>query len=250
MKTLDPYFVVRNDQLQLYLQQFRDIDVQNRNTYSLEDELHIGRKGLGLIATKFNKVIICFITGKYTTNKLLARRAAIYFPDSKHHFYYTEVTFKRQFKTYRNYVNDENHTDSVRFRLPLLSVCIGYYNKFINQDSPTTEDSAIEFILSALLKNTAVITLVICKTKVTSLLFKTNKTPGYVDDKLEQQFNMKFTPKTVILSLNIKKDKQDLQKQIDDVNVLISKYLLFIKYKQNECRKNRNELKKLIYKLD
>jgi hypothetical protein len=69
-------------------------------------------------------------------------------------------------------------------------------------------------------------------------LFKTNKSPGYIDDKLDQQFNIKSTPKTVILSLNIEKDKQDLQKQIDDFNVLISKDLLFIKDKQKEVRKN------------
>jgi hypothetical protein len=50
-------------------------------------------------------------------------------------------------------------------------------------------------------------------------LFKTNKSFGYVDDKLDQQFNMKFTPKTVVLSLNIEKDKQDLQNQIDDFNI-------------------------------
>jgi glucose-6-phosphate dehydrogenase assembly protein OpcA len=60
-----PYFVVRNDKLQLYLQQLRDIDVQNRNTFILEDGLYIGRKGLGPIASKLNKVIICFLLVVY-----------------------------------------------------------------------------------------------------------------------------------------------------------------------------------------
>jgi hypothetical protein len=89
----DPYFIMREEQLQLYLQQFRDIDVQNRHTFILEDGLYIGRKGLGPIATKFNKVIIGFITGKYTTKKVLTRRVAIYFPNSRHHFYIGETTF-------------------------------------------------------------------------------------------------------------------------------------------------------------
>jgi hypothetical protein len=51
---------VKNPQLQLYLQQFKDINVQNRNTYTLEDGFYIRRKGLGNIATKYEKVIICF----------------------------------------------------------------------------------------------------------------------------------------------------------------------------------------------
>jgi hypothetical protein len=173
-QSLDPYFVVRDEQLHLYLQQFRDVDVQNRNTYTLEDGLYIGRKELGRIATKFNKVIICFITGKFTNNKVLAkvltRHAGIYFH------------------------NDETHVYNAH--LPLLRVCIAYYNKFVNQDSPITEDSTIEFILSALLKNKAVIGLVICKSEVTSLLFKTNRNPSYVDDKLDQEMKMNFTPKT------------------------------------------------------
>jgi hypothetical protein len=60
--------------------------------------LHIGRKGLGPIATKFNKVITCFITGNYSTKKVLARRGVIYFPDSRHHFYIRDTAFKYLFK--------------------------------------------------------------------------------------------------------------------------------------------------------
>jgi hypothetical protein len=54
----DPYFIMRKEQFHLYLQQLRDIDVLNRYTYTLEDGLYIGRKGLGPIATYSNKVII------------------------------------------------------------------------------------------------------------------------------------------------------------------------------------------------
>jgi hypothetical protein len=174
----------------------------------------------------------------------------IHFPDINYLLYISESKYHRSLKHYYTYVNDETHTKALSFTLPLLEECINYYNKFVNQDSPITKDSTMESILSALLKNVDVIALVICKSEVTSLLFKTNKSSGYVDDKLDQQFNMKFTPKTVTLSLNIEKNKQNLQKQIDDFNVLISKDLLFIKDKQKEVKNNRNELKRLKCKLD
>jgi peptidoglycan hydrolase CwlO-like protein len=48
----------------------------------------------------------------------------------------------------------------------------------------------------------------------------------------------------------LKKEKQNLQKQIDNFNVLIFKDLLFIKDKRKEVNKNRREVKKLKYKLD
>jgi hypothetical protein len=44
MQTFDLYYILNDQRLQLYLQQFRDIDVQNRNTYTLEDGLYFGRK--------------------------------------------------------------------------------------------------------------------------------------------------------------------------------------------------------------
>jgi hypothetical protein len=93
-QTLHSYFILRDSQLQFYLQQFRDIDVQNRNTYILEDGLYIGRKGLGNIVTNFKKkIIICFLTGKNITHKSLARRAAVFFPDNSHHFYIIDSLF-------------------------------------------------------------------------------------------------------------------------------------------------------------
>jgi hypothetical protein len=83
-----------NEQLQLYLQQFRDTDVQNRNTYTLEDGLYIRRKGLPAITTNFRKVIICFQTGRRTVEKILVRRVAVFFLDNRHHFYISKTTFR------------------------------------------------------------------------------------------------------------------------------------------------------------
>jgi hypothetical protein len=63
----------------------------------MEDGLDIGRRGLGNITTKFTKMIICLKSEKLDTNKRLLRRAAVFFPDIKHHFYIPEVVFKIQF---------------------------------------------------------------------------------------------------------------------------------------------------------
>jgi hypothetical protein len=92
----------------------------------------------------------------------------------------------------------------------------------------------MEFILSALLNNADVIALIIYRNEVTSLLFKEYSTSCYVNDKLDQQINMKFTPKTILLSISIEKEKHNLQKQIDDFNVLTSKDVLFIKNEQKK----------------
>jgi hypothetical protein len=56
--------MLHDQQIQIYIQQFRDIEVLNNNSYTLEDGLYIGRGGLGYIATKFIKVIIFFDTEK------------------------------------------------------------------------------------------------------------------------------------------------------------------------------------------
>jgi hypothetical protein len=61
---------------------------------------------------------------------------------------------------------------------------------------------------------------------------------------------MNFTPHTVLLSINLQQEKEELQKQIDNYNLLISQNMSFIKDKQNENRKNRNEVKKLTYRLN
>jgi hypothetical protein len=51
---------------------------------------------------------------------------------------------------------------------------------------------------------------------------------------------MDFTPPhNVLLSVNTEKEKQDLQKQIDNYNLLISNNMSFIKDKQKELAKNR-----------
>jgi hypothetical protein len=104
-------------------------------------------------------------------------------------FRYKKYQFKHHY-----HINNPDYVSTVR--LPLLNACIAYYNKFINQDFSITEDLTMEFILLALLNNTAVIAFIICRNEVTSLLFKNNSTSGYVDDKLDQQ-----------ISLNIEKQK-------------------------------------------
>jgi hypothetical protein len=119
MQSLDSHFILRNEQVHLYLQQLSDIDVLNRNTYTLEDGLYIGRKLLGPIATKFNKVIICFETGKCGVDKNLIRGAPVFFPDVKHHFYIRDIAFKHLFKQYHYTVNDAKYANTVQ--LPLIT---------------------------------------------------------------------------------------------------------------------------------
>jgi hypothetical protein len=49
-----------------------------------------------------------------------------------------------------------------------------------------------------------------------------------------------YIPKSVVLlSLSIELEKQELQKQIDNYNMLISKDMLLIKNRQKELYKNR-----------
>jgi hypothetical protein len=152
--------------------------------------LYIGRRGLGNIVIKFTKVIICFETGKQDINKSLIRHAAAFFPDKNHHFYIRDMEFKHLFKHYHHNFNNANYVNTLQ--LPSLHTYILYYNKFVDPDPPISEDLTMEFILSALLNNDDVIALVICRNEVISLLFKTNISSGYVEDKLDQQFNMKF----------------------------------------------------------
>jgi hypothetical protein len=51
---------LRDSQLQLHLQQFRNIFSQNWNIYTLEDGLYIGRKWLGNIVQIFKKWFYVF----------------------------------------------------------------------------------------------------------------------------------------------------------------------------------------------
>jgi hypothetical protein len=81
-------------------------------------------------------------------------------------------------------------------------------------------------------------------------MFKEYRGSGYEDLKLDYQTNMNFTLHNVLLSVTIEEEKQELQKQIDNYNQLISQNMSFIKNKQNENWKNRNEVKKLTYKLN
>jgi hypothetical protein len=81
----------------------------------------------------------------------------------------------------------------------------------------------MEFILTSLLNNSEVIALIISKHELTSLLFKDNRASSYEDARIDYQTDMNYTPKSVLLSVSIEKEKNDFQKQIDDFNVLISK---------------------------
>jgi hypothetical protein len=95
----------------------------------------------------------------------------------------------------------------------------------VDQDFPITENSRMKFILTSLLNNADVITLIIFVNEITSLLFKVNRNPGCVDDKINCQTNMKYMSKYILLSLSIEKEKQDLQKKMETFNMLISKDL-------------------------
>jgi hypothetical protein len=100
-----------------------------------------------------------------------------------------------------------------------------------NNELPITLDTTIESLLTNFLNNADNIALIINVNEVTSLMFKTNRNPGYLDTKIIYQTNMSFTPKIVLLSVSIEKEKQDLEKQIDNYNLLISNDMLFIKDK-------------------
>jgi ribosomal protein L18E len=55
---------------------------------------------------------------------------------------------------------------------------------------------------------------------------------------------MDFTSYTVLLLVSIEKENHDLQKQIDNYNLLISNNISFIKDIQKELAKIRREVKK------
>jgi hypothetical protein len=60
--TYDPYNLLSNYNLQGYLERFRTDDKNSRNAYNVKNRLFIGRAGLGPIATRYKKLIICFET--------------------------------------------------------------------------------------------------------------------------------------------------------------------------------------------
>jgi hypothetical protein len=63
----------------------------------------------------------------------------------------------------------------------------------------------MEFILTSLLNNTDVITLIMFLNEVTSLLFNSNRNSGYVDERIDYKTDMKYTLKFVLLSISIEK---------------------------------------------
>jgi hypothetical protein len=87
-----------NYNFQGYLEEFRVDHYNNRGAYNVDNELYIGRGRLTLIATKFEKVIICFESGtvfvRKSEKRKLMRRAVIFFPDMNNNFYVIERAFK------------------------------------------------------------------------------------------------------------------------------------------------------------
>jgi hypothetical protein len=57
----------------------------------------------------------------------------------------------------------------------------------------------LEFILICLLNNCDVIALIIYTNEVTSIMFKGNQNPGYVDDKIDYKTDLKNTLKSILL---------------------------------------------------
>jgi hypothetical protein len=68
-----------DQRLQAYGEYIRDCDYENRGSYNLWDWMYIGRIGLGLIPTKFCKVIICFETRGWNVNRQLVRHTSVFF---------------------------------------------------------------------------------------------------------------------------------------------------------------------------
>jgi hypothetical protein len=60
---------LNNYNLHGYLEQFRVNDYNSRSAYNVDNGLYIGRGGLGPIATRFKKLIICFETGTIFVTK-------------------------------------------------------------------------------------------------------------------------------------------------------------------------------------
>jgi hypothetical protein len=210
--TYDVYNLLNNYNLQGYLEQFRVNDYKSRGAYNVDNGFFIGRPGLGPIATRFEKLIICFETGTVFITKSkrrrLTRRVSLFFPDMNYSFYVIERMFACTFNHYYN----ENSGKINGYKLSPINTCIEYYKKFVNNNSLITLDTTIESLLAAFLNNANNIALIINLLEVTSLLFKNNRNPGYEDTKLDHQTNLNLTPHTVLLSINIEKEKQELQK--------------------------------------
>jgi hypothetical protein len=76
--TYDVYNLLNNYNLQGYLEQFRVNDYKSRGGYNVDNGLFIERGGLGLIATKFGKLIKCFETGAVFVFMLLKKYLNFY----------------------------------------------------------------------------------------------------------------------------------------------------------------------------
>jgi hypothetical protein len=122
-----------------------------------------------------------------------------------HNFYVIEKTFKHSFDRFHRYSNNpiENSGKINVHKLSPFSLCFEYYNTLGNNDPPIVIDTTSESLLTNFLNNANNIALISNVNEVTSLMFKTNRNPGYEDAKLDFQTDMNFSPKTVILSVSI-----------------------------------------------
>jgi hypothetical protein len=125
--------------------------------------------------TKCGKVIICFETWGVNVSRDLVRGISVFFPNINHHFYVGEIFYKYSFKKYYGIVNDEERVNSPK--LPELNTYITYYNNFTDPNSPITKYNDRIYI--------STIALIICRNEVTSLMFKANINPGYVNEKID-----------------------------------------------------------------
>jgi hypothetical protein len=106
-----------------------------------------------------------------------------------HNFYVIERAFKYSLNKYHFYINDpfqKNCKVSVH-KFLLLNIYIEYFNKFIDQNPPITENSMMKSILTSLLNNADadIISLIIFVNEISSLMFKRNRSPNYLDDKID-----------------------------------------------------------------
>jgi hypothetical protein len=130
-----------------------------------------------------------------------------------HNFYVIEKTFKYTLTQCHYYINERiQKSGKINIhKLLLLNTCIENYSKFGNNERSITLDTSIESLLTTFLNNADNIAVIINFYEVTSLMFKDNRVHGYEDAKLDYQTDMNLTPHTVQLSINIEKEKQEVQ---------------------------------------
>jgi hypothetical protein len=89
-----------DSRLLAYVEHIEDCDYANIRTYNLQDGLYIGKTGLGPIAIKTGKTIICFETGGVDVNKELVKLTSVFSLNTNHYFYLTKTKYKYSFKNF------------------------------------------------------------------------------------------------------------------------------------------------------